>query len=327
MSETIGYILCPEFALMSATCAVEPLRAANLLSEKSLYRMVFLSPDGGRVASSCGGGFDTVSFDRLDARMDRLFIVAGANPFLLNSGLYTGFLRKAASLGTALGGISGGAVVLAQAGLMKDRRFTVHWEHSQALQEDDPDHMIEKRLFVIDRDRATCAGGVAPLDMMHALIMARHGAELANGVSDWFIHTGVRLADAPQRFGEGRQGSLQPPVAHALRLMDDHIADPLTLDQIARLSGISGRQLQRRFLADMGTSVMQYYLGLRLAKGKQLLRQSRLPLSEIALATGFSSQSNFTRAFRQQFQKTPTQARAPRHPGKTARDPGAPIQQ
>lgn len=309
MSETIGYILCPEFALMSASCAVEPLRAANLLSKKSLYRMIFLSPHGGRVESSCGGGFQTLPFQAIDQRVDRLFVVAGANPFLLDTDPYTGFLRRAVALGSALGGISGGAVLLAQAGFLKDRRFTVHWEHLQALQEADPDHMIEKRLFVIDRDRATCAGGVAPLDMMHALIMARHGAELANAVSDWFIHTGVRMADSPQRFGDESQGRVRSNVANALRLMDDHIADPLALGQIARLSGISSRQLQRHFLADLGKSVIQYYLELRLGKAEQLLRQSRLPLSEISLATGFSSQSNFTRAYRRQYQTTPTQSR------------------
>ncbi|NSY39329.1 helix-turn-helix domain-containing protein [Leisingera sp. ANG59] len=289
--------MTPDFAMMSAAAAIEPLRAANRLAGHDLYSIRFLSAAGGALSSSCGGMFETTPINSQEDFVDKLFVVAGGNPFALTGRQEMPFLRHAARHGTQLGGISGGSVLLARAGLMANRRFTVHWEHMDAMREEFPDLMIEKRLFVLDRDRATCAGGVAPLDMMHALIRARHGAALASAVSDWFIHTRVRVADDAQRTQETDETRFHATVATAVRLMEDHIADPLSLDQIARLCGISARQLQRRFGIDFGRSVVSHYMRLRLSKADELVRQTRLSIGEIAVATGFSSQSNFTRAY------------------------------
>lgn len=292
--------------MMSAASAIEPLRAANRIAGEALFDIEYVSAQGGRVQSSCGGGFDTVPIP--DAP-DQLFVVAGANPFALDVGHEIASLRRLARHGVPLGGISGGTVILAQAGLLDGRRCTVHWEHMSALREEFPDVLLEKRLFVLDRDRATCAGGVAPLDMMHALIRARHGAALATAVSDFFIHTHIRAADEAQQQSRANEAMLRRPVAAAIRLMEDHIADPLTLSQLARLAGVSTRQLQRHFQADFGLSVAQYYTNIRLSKADELLRQTRLSITEIADLVGFSNQSNFARAFRAAHGTSPRQRR------------------
>ena len=84
---------------------------------------------------------------------------------------------------------------------MAGRRMTVHWEHAAALAEISPHLVIERTLYVIDRDRVTCAGGTAPMDLMHALITQHHGAPFARLASDWFLHTEVRPSGGPQRAG------------------------------------------------------------------------------------------------------------------------------
>lgn len=309
MSETIAFLMLPDFALLSAASAVEPLRAANRISGKPLYTTCYVSAAGGVVKSSCGGMFETIPMADLPANTKQLFVVAGGNPFSLDTSAEEAVLRHRARHGLPLGGISGGSVILARAGLLENRRCTVHWEHMQAMREEFPDLLLEKRLFVLDRDRATCAGGVAPLDMMHALIQSGHGAGLAAAVSDWFIHTRVRLADEAQQLKETNEARLHPAVSNALRLMEDHIADPLSADQIARLTGISTRQLQRYFHADLECSMGQYYSRLRLAKADELLRQTQLSITEISEVVGFSSQSNFARAFREAYQMSPRNRR------------------
>jgi transcriptional regulator GlxA family with amidase domain len=309
--ETYHFLLSGEFALMSAAAAVEPLRAANLISGKALFDVQFLSAKGGFVRSSCGGGFETQSLETLTGKaLERVFVVTAANPFALDISAERAFLRAQDRQGCLIGGISGGAVVLARAGLLSNRRFTVHWEHIEAMQEAFPDLIIERSLFVVDRNRATCAGGVAPLDMMHALIRAKHGVELATQVSNWFIQTQVRSADRAQRLTETDGAGLHDKTVQAIRLMEDHIADPLSLEQVGQLCGVSGRQLQRLFHADLGQSVVQHYLRLRLSKADELLRQSRLTITEIALSTGFTSQSNFARAFRARYGVPPRIRRA-----------------
>ena len=108
-------------------------------------------------------------------------------------------LRRLAVSGTRIGGVSGGPFILAKARVMDGIQMTIHWQHAPALVEAHPDILLTRSLFIIDRNRLTCAGGTAPLDMMHALIAERHGAELARKVSDWFLHTEIRPAKGAQR--------------------------------------------------------------------------------------------------------------------------------
>lgn len=310
MGARFGFILVDGYALMSTAAAVEPLRAANQLAGRTLYDVRFLSVDGGPVASSAGGWFETRPLAEADEGFDVVFVVAGGNPFAIRNAALTGHLRRLDRLGVSLGGISGGAAVLAQAGLMANRRFTVHWEHMETLRETVGHLLLERSLFVIDRDRLTCAGGVAPLDMMHAILTAAHGMDLARRVSDWFIHTRVRPPRDPQRAGTVEKYNVHhPSLVAAIELMDSHIADPLNLEQLADLSGLGARQFQRLFQRDLGETAMAFYRDLRLAKAEELLRQSALSVLDVGLATGFANPAHFARCFRARYGLSPSRHR------------------
>jgi transcriptional regulator GlxA family with amidase domain len=306
----VGFVLVEGFALMSAAAAVEPLRAANLLAGRPLYEPVFLAERPGWVAASCGAGFQALGLAARPPDCALVFVIAGGDPLARDLRGLERALRGLAQAGVTLGGISGGAVPLARAGLMRGRRFTVHWEHFEALRALSDDFLMERRLYVIDRDRFTCAGGTAPLDMMHALIAADHGAALAGAVSDWFIHTGIRQADAPQRTGPTPAGAAtHPAVAAALELMDSHIGDPLSLDQIAALAGLGRRQLQRLFLDHLGRTVMAAYRDMRLEVADRLLRQSPMSVLDVAMATGFADAGHFARVYKARFGIAPATRR------------------
>ena len=288
------------YALMSTAAAVEPLRAANLLAGRPLYDMTFLAPEAGQVAASVGAVFRTSPIAEAGTCFDILFVVAGGNPAASDIAELVPHLRAQARAGVALGGISGGAVILARAGLMANRRFTVHWHHFDALAELSQDFLLERKLFVIDRDRYTCAGGAAPLDMIHAMIVSQHGLDLARAVSDWFIHTSVRAPGDPQKAGPAARYNIHhPALVAAIELMQTHLADPLSLKQIARLTGVSQRQIQRLFTEELGQPAMRFYRAMRLEAADVLLTQSALPVGEIATATGFATPAHFSRAFSQ----------------------------
>ena len=178
---------------------------------------------------------------------------------------------------------------------MQDRRHTIHWMHLDELRAIYPDANVERRLYVIDRDRFTCAGGTAPLDMMCAIITKHHGADLARAVSNWFIHTAIRKAEEPQ---QEHQVSMpvfgHPALDVALELIQNHIGDPLTLADLAFLSKISERQLERVAKDRLGMSLMRYYRTIRLKKADDLLSHSNMTIEAIAQATGFSDRSHFS---------------------------------
>ena len=309
-SRRIGLLPLDGFALMSYASLTEPMRAANLLAGHRLYEMVNITTQDGPIHSSGAASVTPQAKVGDDLDLDYLFVIAGGDPTRFDSPRVTNWLSRMARRGARLGGVSGGPVVLARAGLMEGRRMTVHWEHATALAEISPHLAIERTLYVIDRDRVTCAGGTAPMDLMHALITRHHGAPFARRVSDWFMHTEVRPSIGPQRAGlVERLGTTDPAVLDAVAAMETHIADPVTLKDLAQMAGVSPRHLNRLFQEKLGRSTMGFYRALRLDTARSLLRNSSLPLTQIALATGFASSSHFSRVYAQHFGQPPSSYR------------------
>lgn len=306
----IGVLLINGFALMSYASIVEPLRAANLLSGRTLYEVRNIAVSNGGARSS--GGVLVPEQGRITdpPAFDLLLVVAGGDPSTFRNPHVFSWLRRAARAGVVLGGVSGGPLILAQAGLMTNRRMTVHWEHAPALAEISSALMIERSLYVIDRDRITCAGGTAPMDLIHALIADHHGLSLARKVSDWFMHTDIRPSGGPQRAGLiERWGTTNVTVLDAITTMERRIANPLGLNELARYSGVSARQLNRLFRAKLKHTTMGFYRNLRLNKASNLICNSSLPITEIALATGFASSAHFATAHTSHYGLSPSARR------------------
>ena len=306
----IGVLPVEGFAILSYAATVELLRAANMLSRQALYEVVNIGVSGSPAQSSGAAQVMPQAQVGDDLELDYLFVVAGGDPVAYSDRLVMNWLGRMARKGIPMGGVSGGPVILARAGLMEGRRMTVHWEHVEALTEMSPHLLIERTLYVIDRDRVTCAGGTAPLDLMHALIARHHGAPFARLVSDWFMHTEVRPSAGPQRAGlVERVGSNIAAILDAVEMMENHVADPVTLNDLAAVAEVSPRQLNRLFRDKLGRSTMGYYRDLRLEKAQGLLRNAPLNLTEIAYATGFANSSHFSRVYSGRFGHPPSSYR------------------
>jgi transcriptional regulator GlxA family with amidase domain len=307
----VGFLLVPGFALLSYAAAVEPLRAANQLSGKPLYRWWNAAPANAPAAASNGTTVLPDITSGLDgAKPDVLLVCAGGNPAAFNDRRTLALLRKLASRGVIMGGISAGPVILAKAGLLDGRRCTVHWEHAPALQEAFTGIRLTRSLFELDGDRFTCSGGVAALDMMIALITRDHGYALGAAVGDWFLHTQVRGGKDPQRMDlRLRLGIADEKLLKALKSMESHLHEPLPRERLAKVAGVSLRQLERTFREELGHGIHEHYVSLRLARAQQLLRETSRSMLEVAMATGFGSASQFSRAFRREFAMAPREAR------------------
>ncbi|MEQ8481795.1 MAG: GlxA family transcriptional regulator [Hoeflea sp.] len=309
--QKVGFLLIENFALMSYASATEPLRAANLISGMDLYEVVPLSAGGGTVTASSGLSVDCKDLAECGQECQFVFVCAGGAPpdWILPERTY-GLLRRLARQGVRIGGISSGAFVLAAAGLLDNRDFTIHWEHAPVLRETFTHLTPRQTRHVIDGDRLTCAGGVAPMDMMHSLIADRMGAHFARRVSDWFLHTEIPEPEAPQRASAAeRFGTHHPALLTVLEKMETAIETPLDRKSMARLAGISMRHLDRLFAAHLNAGFLETYRRIRLAHARRLLEQSPLSISEVAFATGFSSAGHFSRSFRAAFGFKPSALR------------------
>ncbi|WP_375288446.1 GlxA family transcriptional regulator [Sphingomonas sp.] len=306
----LGLLLIDDYALLSYASLIEPFRAANALGGQARYRWTHFSVDGGPVAASNGV---MVLADRRvgeDASCDLLFVVAGGDPRRFADTATFAWLRRLASLGTALGGVSGGPYLLARAGLLDGHRATVHWEHADLLRDGFPRVALEGGLYVIDRQRMTCAGGTAGLDLAIALIGRDHGPDLALRVGEWFIRTDARGPDRSQRASPAdRFGVHDARLLRALAAMEGALEEPLGPESLAITAGLSRRQLERLFQRLLGTGIGEAYLRLRLDHARHLLRATGLSVTDVAVASGFASASHFSRVFKARFGIAPRDAR------------------
>ncbi len=302
----VGFLLLDGFALMSYSCAEEPLRGANLLKSDA-YRVSNICVSGNTAQSSSGAQIPAVPIESITESFDLVLVVAGGDPFKQQSEEVNKWLRRQAAQGVLIGGVSGGPVILSVAGLMHGFRMTLHWEHAESLSEIAPELLIEKSLYVIDRNRLTCAGGTAPLDMMHALITQHYGSDFARRVSDWFLHTNIRVSSAPQRAGLAeRYKTHNTAILTVIEAMETHVADPLELSQLAERVGLGTRQLNRLFKQKLGVSTISFYRNLRLDIAQKLLKQSQLSITDVAVASGFVSSAHFSTCFKSRFGCTPS---------------------
>ncbi|WP_407175668.1 GlxA family transcriptional regulator [Bradyrhizobium sp. STM 3562] len=302
----VGFLLIPDFAMLPYVSVIEPLRAANRLSGRTLYRWSHISIDGQPAAASNGVRIQTEFRIGADAHFDYVFVCAGGNPALFADSATLAWLRQIARRGAKIGGVSGGPYILARANLLKGYRFTIHWEHAPAFLEEYPELDLRRSLYEIDRDRLTSGGGTAPLDMMHAIIAREHGTDLAMAVSEWFLQTHVREGTGPQRMPlRARLGIAHAPLLRAISRMEQTVETPVSRDELARVAKVSLRHLERLFRQHLGRSLGEHYLALRLDRARDLVRQSSLSVLEIALACGFTSASHFSRTYRARFGQAP----------------------
>ncbi|HWV51163.1 GlxA family transcriptional regulator [Pseudorhodoplanes sp.] len=306
----VGFLLIPSFSLLSYASAVEPLRAANRVSGRSLYTWRHVSGQGRPIEASSGLAIAADHAIGDDVDLDMLLVCAGGNPALHRNARTLSWLRKLARRGVRIGGVSGGPYILARAGLLDGYRCTIHWEHMAGFREEFPQLDTRRTLYEIDRHRLTCAGGIAGFDMMRAIIAAEHGSALAAAVSEWFLQTQLRSGSGPQRLTlRERYGVAHPKLLEALKAMEDRTQKPLSRNELAAATALSVRQLERLFANHLGTTIGDLYLKIRLDRARTLVHETALPLLEIAIACGFANGSHFSRAYRARYGQSPRRDR------------------
>src|ERR1700719_4119185 len=100
------------------------------------------------------------------------------------------------------------------------------------------------------------------------------------------------------------------PAQKALWYIESHLADALTLDEIAGVAGISRFHMVRAFAAATGLSVMRYVRARRLSEAARALADGAPDILKLALDADYGSHEAFTRAFRDHFGLTPETVRS-----------------
>lgn len=300
------FLLLPKATMLPVAGAIEPLRIANQVTGRELYRWFIMTQDDQPV--TCSNGMTVTP----DLPLQPLpagatgFVCSGVEPQHAAREPALNWLRHEDRFGRHLGGICTGAFAMAQAGLLRNHAFTLHWENQPGFIEAFPHLHPSPSIFEISGRYMTCGGGNAATDMILTLIEEQHGKNLAIIVADMCLHMRAGRQTAPQKSNYAVAiGSRNPRLLNALQLMQEAIEEPLSIADLCGRLGISRRQLERLFQRYLGQSPKQVYYEMRLSHAYALMSETSMTVTEIALASGFTSATHFSRQFKARFGASP----------------------
>jgi transcriptional regulator GlxA family with amidase domain len=306
----IGFILAHRFTLCAFANFVDVLRLAADEGDRSrpiLCSWRVLSPMKEPITSSCG--IVVQPEERLGdpTRFDYLVVVGGLVDDIEKLHPDTvRFLKHAAGLGVPLVGVCTGTFVLHRARLMQGYRACVSWfHHEDFLERFDGLKPVSDQIFVVDRDRLTCSGGVSSAHLA-AFIVKRHlGTASAAKSLHIMIIDQAMAAEEPQPGIPLALGTDDPLVRKALIAMQQSIDAPLSIGRVVAQLGVSRRKIERHFRNALGITPLEADRVIRIEQAKHLLRTTTRTGTQIAADTGFCDLSHMIRVFRSAEGQTP----------------------
>ena len=304
------FVLLDNFTLLSFASALESLRIANRMLERTVYRWMLIGEGGQTMRCSAGTEFQ-LDGDLIELGRDDVVVVCGGvDVQKATTKKVISWRRREARKGMLLGGLCTASYSLAKAGLLDGKRATIHWENQDSFSEEFEEVHLTKSVFVVDGNRFSTAGGTSSIDLMLKLIADDHGEDVANLVADQFIYSSIRTDQDTQRLSvPTRIGVRHPKLSRVIQMMETHIEEPISPSILARDVGMSTRQLERLFRRYLSRSPKRYYMELRLQKARNLLMQTDMSVINVALACGFASPSHFSKCYRAHYDTTPYRER------------------
>jgi transcriptional regulator GlxA family with amidase domain len=311
----VGFTLAPDFTLLAFSGFIEALRhAADVgdLSRPIWCSWTVMSHDLTPIKASCGLEVRPWETFKDPTEFDYIVLVGGlVDSLSCVPPQLTAYLEKAVHSGVTIRGLCTASFVLAQSGLLKNRRCCVHWYHYQDFRERFPNSLAAiDELFIEDNGIITSPGGTASIDLALYLVARHFGNDrvvkvLRHLVLDW--NRPMDHAQVPY-LGDSLE-LIDPRVRRATIYMEKNINTILSTDQIAQEVGISNRQLKRLFLTSLRDSPMGYFRKLRLRRAHWLLHHTNISITEIALECGFTDSSHLAKRFKEFFGYQPSQTR------------------
>ena len=304
------FVLMENFTPLSFSSALDALRIANRMSGKTLYEWTFIGENEGVVSCSAGTQFKLDNSLIELHRDDTVLLCGGTSIQEATTKKLIGWLRREARRGLTIGGLCTAAYPMAKAGLLDEKKATIHWENQDSFAEEFLEVELTKTVFVCDGNRYTTAGGTSSIDLLLKIIADEHGEELANAVADQMIYSSIRTDQDTQRLSvPTRIGVRHPKLSKVIQMMEINIEEPISPSILAKDVGMSTRQLERLFRRYLDRSPKRYYMELRLQKARNLLMQTDMSVINVALACGFASPSHFSKCYRAHYDTTPYRER------------------
>ena len=302
-SSSVGFLLLDNFSLACFTQCLDVLVTANLIQPGSIKVHTFSRNDC-EVISDLAIPIrpDTPLTDARIAALDLMVVCGGLRtPRVIPERLIK-LLNKLASIPIALAGLWNGAWYMGKAGLLDGYRCAIHAEQRIALSEFLPNTTVTSDTVVFDRDRLTASNPAGAFQLMMKWLYAALDHTVADAVFDLLDYDQSRLRTSAKAHGR----NVSAPLQEIIKLMECNLEEPLGLDLLAECVRLSKRQVQRLFREQINSSPQRYYLELRLREARRLITNSRLSVTDVAIACGFVSTAHFSKCYSTLFECPPS---------------------
>ncbi len=317
MGQAIGYephifhfVLLDHFSHLSLQAAVETLQNANFVAGRRIYDWRTCGLSGQSVRSSAEMDVAVDLNIRAVTTAKDIVIVSGEDVFELDISQLKIWLSRVVRGDVRVTGLGTAAIVMADAGLLDNTEVSIHPWYQNGFAEHFPDVPISGRTHVSEGLRCTSSGGISAIDLFLDFVALEHGSDFADLLSESMCYAQVRLLQKSVDARVPNSMSVQhPAVSKAISIMEKTIDEPISPSVLAKDLRVSTRQLERLFQRYLGTSPKRHHMRLRLRAAYRLLVQSRLSITEVAVATGFSTPSHFAKCFKAEFSMSPHELR------------------
>ncbi|MFJ5295470.1 GlxA family transcriptional regulator [Pseudomonas sp. NPDC088368] len=291
---TVGFIIYPDFQLV-CLAASSVFEVADRVLGSAYYEVSIRSETGGTVKGTAA--VSVLSTPLGDDPFDSVIVCGGAASPEASAALVD-YLRRATHTSRRIASICTGTFILAQAGLLANRRATTHWMMAPELARRYPDIKVEAdRIFVQDGQMWTSAGMSAGIDLALAMVEEDHGLEVAQTVARQFVLYHRRAGGQSQHSALLDLAPKSDRIQNALTYARSHLKNPLSLEELADAARLSSRQFSRAFRDETGQTPAKAVERLRVEAARQMLEQGRHTVETIAYETGFADRERMRRAF------------------------------
>ena len=301
----IAVLIYPGFQLLDAAGPIAAFEIACRLAARPVAIKVIATTAGAVRSSS---GVELMAQGLRAARGVSTLLVAGGEgvQMALSCPRMLAFVRGAASRGCRVASVCSGSYLLAQAGLLNDRRATTHWGRTRDFRSRYPRVKLEPdSIFVRDGAIWSSAGISAGIDLALAIIAEDFGDAIAQ-------QTARQLVVYHRRSGGQSQFSslleLQSPAGRFGALLDwvrAHLHQRLTVEELAARVAMSPRHFARAFISETGTTPAKAVERLRIEAARSMVQSSASSIERVAQATGFGDPERMRRAFIRAFGQPP----------------------
>ncbi|MFB9148257.1 GlxA family transcriptional regulator [Roseovarius ramblicola] len=296
-----------EFCDLELTSVIHTLQTANMVHDAPYFGWRVISDRPGLVQGDgvCLVRAEPVIADHCMA--DVLIVIASKSA---DPAVWMARLRSMRRLGRPVILLADAATAFIARTQIETGAVTTHWADAAILRETRDQPRLTGTLSEFSNGIITAAGRAATAELLIGLLARELPVSEITEIGRHLLLPSIRTSSSTQPFApEAFHKFYDKTVADVLTIMEDNLSDPLSIARIANQVDTSQRCLERRFRAAFGTSPGQYYRKLRAGRAHHLIQSTRLPLVDIAAATGFGSSSTLATAFRKTYGITPSEFR------------------